>query len=96
MDTPAEETVKLPPWPLPKDVEEMAFMGICRQCHHITYISIEGRSHLESLGDEIRQIIIEGDRYIRYLSSDEAKKLLKDWWGDCDCRKEPEQERLEF
>jgi hypothetical protein len=96
MDSPAEEETKIPPWPIPKDVEDMAYIGICRTCHHITFISIEGRIHLESLGDEIKQIVIEGNRYIRYLPCDEAKALFKEWWGGCDCYKKPEQTRIEF
>lgn len=95
MDKPVEE-IKLPPWPVPIDVEEMAYLGVCRTCHHITFISSEGRTHLDSLGEDIKQLIIEGDRYILYKPVDEAKELLQDWWGSCDCYRKPEQAEMEF
>jgi hypothetical protein len=97
MDQPIEESAPdLPPWPLPLDVEEMAYLGVCRTCHHISFVSTEGRTQLESLGEDIKQIIVEGDRYILYRTIDEAKELMDDWWAGCDCRKEPEQPRIEF
>ena len=98
MDRPPEleptSAPDLPPWPIPIDVEDMAYLGVCRKCHHITFISVEGRDHLDSLGEDIKQLIIEGDRYIVYRPIDEAKELIQDWWGRCNCYKSPEQASL--